>query len=419
MKNSNPILRRSSDLLIEAKAIIPGLTQTFSKGPQVYGFTPDVPHYVKKSCGVYAYDVDDNCYIDYSMGLGSVILGHGNPIIIEEVYKAICDGNSHSLMHPIEIELSRKVLELCKWAEMVRFGKNGSDVTSGAVRLARAYTNKKYIAVANGYDNATKPYHGWHDWSAALDTMNAGIPEEIKRLTLTFEFNNPQSLIRLIDCYGDKIACIVMEGAKFTAPSKDFVDTVNQICSHDNICLIIDETINGLRLSPCGAHEKFSYKPDLVTFGKAFGNGFPISILVGKKKIMQLLDEILFTMTYGGETSGLVAANKLLDIYQKDNVFEKIIYNGNLLKTGLQDLVKKLNLEDNIQISGWDTRFRLYPSKSGTQIIDNKISSVLKKTLFKYGILCGGVHNIALLHNEKVIEQTIDGYKKALTEIYK
>lgn len=416
MKSKIFINQRSNDLLEEAMSIIPGLTQTFSKGPQVYGFSKDVPHYIQKSCGVYSYDVDNNCYIDYSMGLGSVILGHANSEVNDAVYKTICDGNSHSLMHPLEIELSKKVLGFCKWADMVRFGRNGSDATTGAVRLARAYTGKKIIAVANNYDNGTKPYHGWHDWSASLSDMNAGIPDEIRNLTCTFEFNNTNSLYHLIDCYKDKIACIVMEGAKLTPPSEIFVNAVNEVCSVNNICLIIDETLNGLRMSPGGAHEKFSYKPDIVTYGKSFGNGFPLSILVGKRKIMSSLDNILFTMTYGGETSSLAAANKVIEIYHRDGVFEKISHYGNLLKSNLQDLLLRLNLGDKFLVLGMDTRFRLFPVHKGTRTIDNEMAMKLKKSLFKNGILCAGVHNMALLHNENVIEKTIDGYAKALKE---
>ena len=417
MKNRKHVNQRSCDLLKIATPIIPGLTQTFSKGPQVYGFSNDVPHYIQKSLGVFTYDVDNNCYIDYSMGLGSVILGHAYPEVIDAVYRTICDGNSHSLMHPLEIEVSKKVLEICGWADMVRFGKNGSDTTTAAVRLARAYTGKKYIAVASNYDNGTRPYHGWHDWSAALSDMNAGIPNEIKNLTLTFEFNNSNSLLHLIDCYNGQIACIVMEGAKFVPPTKDFVTTVNEISAENNICLIIDETLNGLRMYPGGAHERFSYKPDLVTFGKSFGNGFPLSILVGKKKIMSLLENILFTMTYGGETSSLAAADMVIDIYRKNDVFNRISRCGKILKNSIQDLLIELNLYDRFLVMGMDTRFCVYPVQKGTKTIDNDMALLFRKSLFNNGILCAGVHNIALLHDENIIEKTIWSYKKALKEM--
>ena len=417
MKKNDYIYPYSKLMLDTANGIIPGLTQTFSKGPQVYGFSNDVPHYIQKSSGVYAFDVDHNCYIDYSMGLGSVILGHGYPQIVDAVYKNICNGNSHSLMHPLEIEVGEKVLRLCKWADMVRFAKNGSDVITAAVRLARAYTKRKYIAIATNYDSNTKPYHGWHDWSASIDSMNDGIPEEIKKLTITFEFNNANSLQHLVELYHDKIACIVMEGAKFSPPSEEFVKKVNDVCSDHNICLIMDETINGLRIAPCGAHEKYSYKPDLVTYGKAFGNGFPLSILVGRKKVMSLLDNILFTLTYGGETSSLAAANELLDIYQNEHVYERIGQQGHLLKKGLKNLLEELELDKEFLISGWDCRFRLFPIQKASRCYDATKASLLRKILFKHGILCAGVHNMALLHTDEVVNRTIIGYKNALTEI--
>lgn len=407
----------SEILLRQAYTMIPGLTQTFSKGPQVYGFLGS-PHFISRGSGVVVNDVDGNTYIDYSMGLGSVILGHADKRVNKAIYKSLTNGNSHSLMHPLELKVAEKVIEICPWADMVRFGKNGSDVTTAAVRLARALTGRNYIAIASEYGiGSPYPYHGWHDWSACYSDKALGIPIPIKNLTLCFKYNNATSLKKLFEQYPQKIAAIILEGTKFEPPTPEFIRALNLLSKKYNAILIIDEIANGLRLSPGGAHQCFGIEADIVAFGKAFGNGIPISILVGKADYMKQLDNVMFTLSYGGETLGLAAIMEVLKIYFAEAVENDLENKGNKLISLLQEVCKELQISNHIAIKGYPSRF-IIQIISEEGCIDKSKNAKLIQLLLQNGIICSGVHNISQALNMMHIENTVNIYKKVFKEVF-
>jgi glutamate-1-semialdehyde aminotransferase len=409
---------KSKQLLKQAFTKIPALTQTFSKGPQTFGFE-GVPHYVAEAKGVIVIDVDGNKYIDYSMGLGSVLLGHAEPRVNAAVIEQIANGHSFSLMHPLELEVTDIVLNLCPWADMVRFGKNGSDVMSAAVRLARAVTGRDMLAIATDYGTGSpNVYHGWNDWSATLSNMPAGVPASIRQLTTTFQFNNVGSLFNLFKKHKNRIAAVILEGAKFTAPKDEFVHALNTIPSHNGALLVVDEVANGLRLSSGGAHERFKINPDMVAFGKSFGNGVPISILAGKKKCMTELNNVMFTLTYGGETLGLAAAKKVIQIYNEENIFQKINIIGEKLWNAVANIIESLDLSQKIGIFGFPSRFTILPLNNLGQP-DYDMALKMRKLLLENGIICAGVHNISPALREEHISKTIKAYKISFEQLWR
>lgn len=407
----------SRRLLQRAQKIIPGYSQTFSKGPQVYGFH-GVPHYLRRADGVMAEDVDGNQFIDYSMGLGSVLLGHAFPLVSAAVAEQANNGSSLSLMHSLEIEVAEQILNLCPWADMVRFGKNGSDVVTAAVRVARASTGRDLILMATDYGiGSVEAYHGWHDWSAGHSSMDRGVPEAVKRLTVLFTFNSVASLETAFQEHYKRVAAVVLEGAKLTSPSVEFVDALNTLPRQNGALLVLDEVANGLRLAPGGAHERFDIRPDLVTYGKSFGNGVPISIIVGKLEFMQLFSEVLFTLTYGGELLGLAAARTVLGFYHDEPVWERVTATGETLFNEITAIIRAHGLSDRVLVRGYPQRFAVVPVTSSGRV-DSVRQQQLRQLLFSNGILCAGIHNISYSLRRSHVSRTLEAYDAVFKTLY-
>ena len=231
--------------------------------------------YFERAKGCNIYDVDGNCYIDYLLALLPIILGYRDNDVDRAVKKQINKGVVFSMSHPIEIELAEELKAIIPYAEMVRFGKNGSDVLSAAIRLARAYTKKDLILVCG--------YHGWHDWFIGSTTRNAGVPKQVSKLTKNFKFNDIENLLYNIKKFKNKVAAVVLEPDGLIAPNKNYLKELKAVCRKEGILIIFDEIVCGFRTSLGGASEKFNIKPDLGCFGKSLANGYPISAIVGKK----------------------------------------------------------------------------------------------------------------------------------------
>ena len=287
-------LKRSHDLKAKAKRLIPSCTQTFSKGPTQF-VQGAAPVFIARGQGSHVWDVDGNEYIDYPMALGPVILGHNYPAVTKAVSKQLQEGTIFSLPHPLEIEVAEILVEIIPSAEMVRFGKNGSDATSGAVRLARAYTGRDLIACCG--------YHGWHDWYIGATSRNRGVPEAVRRLTIPFEYNNIEDLRRIFEDHPGNVAAVIMEPVGITEPKNEFLPQVRELTQREGALLIFDEVVTGFRIALGGAQEYFGVAPDLTCLGKAMANGYPLSAVVGRREIMELFDEIFFSFTFGGGPS--------------------------------------------------------------------------------------------------------------------
>ncbi|MCL5072157.1 MAG: aminotransferase class III-fold pyridoxal phosphate-dependent enzyme, partial [Actinobacteria bacterium] len=322
---NKPEIKESNNIYKEAKKLIPCQTQCLSKGPTQF-VDGVAPKYLKKGKGCRVWDVDGNEYIDYGMGLGPIILGYCYDAVDKAIINQLKDAIILTQMHPLEVEVAQLLVDTIPCAEMVRYGKNGSDVTSAAIRLARAYTGRDIIACCG--------YHGWQDWYIAVTERNAGIPEAVRKLTKQFKYNDIDSLIKIFDKYKGNVACVIMEPMGVVFPKNDFLNKVKELTHKNKAILIFDEVITGFRWSLGGAQEYFNITPDLATFGKAMANGMPLSALVGKKEIMQKLEDVFFSFTFGGEILSLAAAKATINEMKKKNVIEHIHKMGTILAKG-------------------------------------------------------------------------------------
>jgi len=390
----------SLQLFEKAKNVIPSCTQTFSKGWSQYPFGVS-PVFLKKADGCFVWDMDGNKFIDWPMALGPVLLGHNYQKINEPVKKQIDSGIAFSLSHYKEIEFAEELCRIIPCAEMVRFGKNGSDATSGAIRAARAYTGRDIIACCG--------YHGWQDWYIATTSRNKGVPVAVQHLTKTFEYNKISSLKKLFDQYPDNIACVILEPTSLIPPEKGFLNKVNDIAHENGSIVIYDECWTGFRWAVGGAQEFFKVTPDLACFGKALGNGYPISAVVGRREIMSIFDEIFYSFTFGGDLIGITAGLSVLKEITANDVITYIWKLGKMLIQGISLLIDKYNLSERIQVIGYPPKiFLLFMDDNGE---DNfLLKSLVQQEMINKGILYAGYHIVSYSHTSEEIKYTLDAY---------
>lgn len=397
-------IKDSLRLKEKAKKLIPGCSQTFSKGPTQF-VQGVAPVFLEKGKGAYVWDVDRNRYIDYAMALGPIILGHNYPKVSGAVRNALSKGTTFTLPHRLEVELSELLCRIIPCAQMVRLGKNGSDVTSAAIRLSRAYTDRDIIACCG--------YHGWQDWYIATTTMNKGIPEEVKKLTLTFEYNNIESLEKIFNKNKNKVACVIMEPTGVVEPCNDFLQKVEEITHKNGALLVFDEVVTGFRFALGGAQDYFKVIPDLACFGKAMGNGFPIAAIVGKKEIMRLFEEVFYSFTFGGEIVSTAAAIATIKELKDKNVIPYLWEQGRKIKDGYNVLTREFGFSESTECIGYAPRTVI--SFKNKKKEDNLIfKSLFQQECIKRGVLFTGNHNICYSHSNKDIDYTLRVYKTVL-----
>ena len=402
--------KKSDELLKRAVEVTPLGAQTYSKSYRYY-CQGDSPTFIDRGEGCYLYDVDGNKFIDFVCALGPITIGYD----IEEVNNAIKEqldkGISFSLQTEAEVELAEKIIEIIPCAEMVRFVKNGGDATTAAIRLARAYTNRDLVALSG--------YHGMHDWSIGSTENNKGIPKEISNLTKTFEYNDIESLEELFKTYPDEIAAVILEPIQANGPKDDFLQRVKELTHENGAVLIFDEVVSGFRYALGGASEYYGIVPDMAAFGKGMGNGLPISAIAGKKEIMKQIEEGIFvSTTFGGEALSMAGSLAALKILEKPGVYEHIWNLGSILKEGLEDLIKKYELEDVILVSG-------LPPHCGVEFEDVgsldylDINSIYSQAMIHNGIITVGINNINLSHTENEINAYLSAAEDAMINIKK
>ncbi len=403
--NDYPEITNSEYLYARASGLIPSYTQTLAKGPtqHVKGIAPK---YLRRGKGSHVWDVDDNEYIDFNMGIGPLSLGYTYPEVDDAIKKQLDDGITFSLMHPLEVEVAEIIRSTIPNAESVRFSKTGADVTSAAVRLARAYTGKNKILCCG--------YHGWHDWYIASTSRNKGIPELTKNLIYTFNYNDIQSVIDSIDA---DTACVILEPFVFDEPKNNFLHELREICNHYGIILIFDEMWTGFRIAVGGAQEYFNIKTDLACFSKAVANGMPLSILTGRKEIMRLLDnEAFFFTTFGGEALSLAAAKTTIRILKEKRVPEYLAEQGATIKIGYNRIANNLGMSYTT-CKGFNCRTVVTFDESAGNPLE--IKSLVQQELIKRGVLWAGFHNMCFSHTDSDIYYLLKCYEEILPIVKK
>ncbi len=340
---------KGQSLWKKAKEVIPGGNSLLSKRPEM--FLPDKwPTYFKSANGCKVTDLDNNEYFDMSlMGVGTNILGYGNKSVDISVHEAIKKGNLSTLNCPEEVYLAERLINMHPWLDMARFARTGGEANAIAIRIARAYTKKDNVAICG--------YHGWHDWYLSTNLGNekgldrhllpglspAGVPKGLKDSTFSFKYNDIDRLKDLIS--KENIGVVKMEVSRTEEPNTKFLAEVRDLCNKNSLILIFDECTSGFRSSFGGIHINCNVYPDIAIFGKALGNGYPITAVLGKKDIMQSAQSTFISSTFWTERIGYVAALKTLDEMEKIKSWEIISAKGNLIKKNWQELGKKYEID--------------------------------------------------------------------------
>jgi glutamate-1-semialdehyde 2,1-aminomutase len=398
--NEYPIISKSDEYYKVALELIPCTTQTLAKGPQqnVKGIAPK---YLQRGKGSHVWDVDGNEYIDYLMAIGPLSLGYPYDKVDEAIREQLKDGITFSLMHPLEVEVAELIHKVVPNAESIRYSKTGADVTSAAVRLARAYTKRDKVLCCG--------YHGWHDWYIAITDRNKGIPQSVQDMTYTINYNDIQSVIDSID---EDTACVILEPYVFEEPKDNFLQKLRDVCTKNGTLLIFDEMWSGFRIAIGGAQEFFGVKADLACFSKAVANGMPISILTGRKDVMSFLEqEVFFFTTFGGEVLSLAAVKATITEMIEKNVPAQLAKQGNKLKVGYNKIAEELGMAYT-KCSGFDCRtIMTFDSAAGNPL---EMKSLVQQEMIKRGIFWGGFHNMSFSHSDSDIEYTLNAYREVL-----
>lgn len=397
----------------KAHCYIPGGAHTYSRTDEV--FPANAPKVFERTKGGYAWDVDGNKFIDYAMACRSVTIGYDYERISDAAIKQIRNGNTASKASKIEVDAAETLCNLIPWVDMVKFAKNGSTVTTAAVKLARAYTGRKYVARCRQHS-----FFSYDDWFIGDTVMDAGIPSEYASLTLDFDYNDADSVKKLFEDYKGQIAALIMEPAEGEEPKDHFLNKVQKLCKEYGVVFILDEMITGFRWDMQGACKYYDVVPDLVTYGKGMANGFSVAALGGKREIMELggieHDKervFLISTTHGAEMASLGAFVETMKVYQELDVTKKLWTMGERLTSGMNQISEELGIEKYFYTTGASCSPNYVTNDS------NGENSLAFRTLFcqeliKDGILMPYIA-VCYEHSDTDIERTLIATKRALT----
>lgn len=392
--------QKSEALLERALKVIPLGSQTFSKSITQYPYGVS-PYFIVRGHGSRVWDVDGNEYIDFINSLASVTLGYNDPDVTAAVRGQLEDGVIFSLSHPLEMEVAERIIDMVPCAEMVRFGKNGSDATAGAIRLARAHTGRDRVAVCG--------YHGWQDWYIGSTARHRGVPVATRELTHSFAYNDPGSLEKLLSAHPGEFAAVILEPMNVAEPQQDFLETVARLTRKHGALLVFDETITGFRYAEGGAQEYFGITPDLATFGKGLANGYPVSAVAGRRDLMKVMEEIFFSFTFGGETLSLAASAATLDKLRRENVCARLAQQGTKLIEGVRQCINKHSVTSFLSIVGHPS-WSFLVLKDVPGVSQWELKTLLLQELFARGILSLGSHNLSFAHTDADIARLLTAY---------
>jgi len=403
---------KNQKLYSSAKKIIPGGTMLFSKRPENH-LPGKWPTYFKKAKGAYIWDLNNNKFLDMFFGVGQNVLGYANKKIDRKVNKENKLGNMSSLNCYQEVDLAKKLVSIHKWSGICRFAKTGGEANAIAVRIARSYAKKNVVAICG--------YHGWHDWYLAANLKSKknlnyhllkglnplGVPKELKNTIMTFKMNSFEDLKKIEN--NKKIGVIKMEIYREKPPNIKFLKRIRNFCNKNKIVLIFDECTSAFRESYGGLHLKYKIYPDLLMLGKAMGNGYPITAVLGKKKFLECASNTFISSTFWTEKSGIIAALETLKIMKNDKTYIKVKKTGIKIKKIWKNLSIKFNIP--ISINGLDS----IPSFKFLGKDANKFKTYLTQEMIESNILATTSIYVSIEHNEKLLKK----YEIELNKIFK
>ncbi len=403
-------LTKSQELLERELKVSPLAAQTFSKSFRYY-CNGIAPSYMDHGEGCYIYDVDGNKFIDYVCALGPITVGYNNLKVNEAVINQVQKFSSGSLQSELEVELAEKICSIIPCAEMVRFVKNGGDATTAAIRLARAYTGRDIVLMCG--------YHGMHDWSIGASENNKGIPKSVCELTKTFKYNDLEDLKAKLDENTGKVAAVILEPIQSNGPEDGYLQAVKKIAHEHGAVLVFDEVVSGFRYALGGASELFAVTPDLASIGKGMANGYAISAVVGKKEILQQIEEGVFvSTTFGGDSVPMAAALATISILEQPGFYDHINKIGTIQRDGIAKLIEKYALQDVLSVSGMPAHAGVaFEGHGKLSYLD--VQSIYSQIMIDNGILVLAIYNINGSHTEKEAEQYLAATDKAFALIRK
>ena len=403
------------ELQQRAHELIPGGCHTYAKGDDQWPL--NAPRFIARGEGCHIWDTDGNEYIEYGMGCRAVTLGHRFPRIVEATRRAMDYGCNFSRPAPIEVECAELFLSLIDGADMVKFSKDGSSATTGALKLARAHTGRDHVALCSDH-----PFFSTADWFIGTTAIDSGIPQSVKDLSLTFRYNDLDSVKALFRNHPGKLAALILEPAKYEHPSDSFLHKVQELCQANGTVFILDETITGFRWHNGGAQKYYEIVPDLSVFGKAMGNGFSISALAGKRELMELGGlhhdrerVFLLSTTHGAEVHSLAAGIETMKTYIEEPVIETVWGQGAKLKAGLDRVIEQRGLQDYIQIIGLPCAL-VFVCRDNEGVPSQYFRSLFLQETIKRGLLMTSMI-ISYSHADEDVNRTIAGVDEAL-EVY-
>ncbi|MGZ4197231.1 MAG: glutamate-1-semialdehyde 2,1-aminomutase [Solirubrobacteraceae bacterium] len=398
-----------------ARRVIPGGAHTYSKGDDQ--FPANAPRFIVRGAGCHVWDPDGREFIDWGMGLRSVILGHAYPRVVDAVTEAVRHGANFTRPSTVECEFAEELVDLIPCAEMVKFAKNGSDVTTAAVRLARAATGRELVAFP-----AEHPFYSVDDWFIGMTVIDGGVPDATKRLSRTFPYGDLAALEQLLAAEGERIALVIMETATDAQPPPGYLEGVRELTRRHGVLLAFDEMITGFRWHLQGSQAFYGVTPDMATFGKAIGNGFSVSALVGRRDVLELggIDHtgtrvFLLSATHGGEVHALVAARETVAELRERDGSDRVWAVGRKLQQGLGNAIADHGLTGVVRCGG-------YPCSPVLEFTakDAAFTAALR-TLFLQETVSRGVliPYIApsLSHDARDIDRTVQAAHEALATV--
>jgi glutamate-1-semialdehyde aminotransferase len=391
-----------------AKKVIPGGNQLLSKRAE--RFLPGLwPSFYSRARGCEVWDCENNHYLDFAqMGVGSCVLGYADPDVNKAVTNAIADGSMSSLNCFEEIELAERLIQLHPWSDMARFSRSGGEACSIAVRIARAATGRSKVAFCG--------YHGWHDWYLAANISDQrnldgqllpglaprGVPRELAGTALPFNFNCIYELEAVVAAHGNSIAAIVMEPMRDKEPEPGFLEGVRKLADQAGAVLIFDEVTSGFRVNFGGIHKIFGINPDIAIFGKALGNGFPISAVIGRRAIMESAQDTFISSTFWTERTGFAAALATLAKYERESVHEHLVHYGERISAGWASLSARFDVRTHI--SG-------IPPLTHLSFADEEpmvLQTLYAQEMLKRGYLLGSAVYSTFAYSDAIIDEFIE-----------
>jgi glutamate-1-semialdehyde 2,1-aminomutase/spore coat polysaccharide biosynthesis protein SpsF len=398
---------RSQQLIERVERTIPVGSQTFSKSK--LQFPPGAaPLFVTHGDGGKVYDVDGNQYIDLMGGLLPIVLGYRDPDVDLAIRRQLTRGISFSLATTLEVELAGRLTRHIPCAEMVRYGKNGTDATSAAVRLARAATRRDRLIMLG--------YHGWQDWYIGATTRNLGVPAAVSALSLLAPYGDLAAVETLLAKHPGEFAAVILEPTNTVEPPPGYLQGLKDLVHKHGALLIFDEIITGFRWSLGGAQARYGVTPDLACFGKAMGNGMPISAVVGRADIMRLMEDIFFSGTFGGEALSLAAAIATVDKIEREKVTEHLWEKGAHLMAETRARIAAAGLGDSVGLVG-SAPWAILTYKDHARTSKEAIKTLLLREMLAAGVLVNASHNVSYAHSPADIAHVLKAYDHALGQV--